>query len=125
MVSRGFQQRLTRYVVFTVAFFLAYAIWASLFDGDEYVLAALKALPFALAFVVLMDLLGIGSWIKRRKVTRAIPTILLVIAIAVILACGELWAAVPLIVLLAWIIGYVLKQRFSGREGGQTTPPRA
>ena len=124
MMRRGFRQRVIRYVAFLLTFFLLYGLWAALFGKYDFILAALKALPFSLTGVVVLDLVGLGPWIRKRQVTRAIPTFLLVVAIVVILVYGELWAVIPLVVLLAWIIGYVWKQQFLGHGGGQTVPPR-
>ena len=124
MVRKGFRQRVIRYVAFLLTFFLLYALWAALFGEYDFILAALKALPFSLTGVVVLDLIGLGPWIRKRKVTRAIPTLLLVVAIVVVLVNGEVWAVIPLVVLLAWIIGYVLKQQFSGHGGRQTVPPQ-
>lgn len=123
-VRRGFRQRMIRYLAFLLTFFFLYALWAGLFGKYDFILAALKALPFALAGAIVLDLLGLGPWIRKRKVTRAIPTLLLVAAIVFIVVRGELWAAIPLLVLLAWIIGYVLRQLLSGQSGKPTAPPQ-
>jgi hypothetical protein len=125
MVRKGFRQRAIRYCVFLAIFHVLFFLWAALFGKFDAILSALKILPFSLPAILVLDLLGLGPWMKRSRLRRAIPTLLLVVAIAVILVYGELWAAVPLLVLLTWIIGYVLRQWLSMRRGGQATPPQA
>ncbi len=122
MVRKGFRQRAVRYFTFLTVFLLLFSLWAALFGKYDAILSALKILPFSLLALVVLDLLGLGPWMKKSKVRRAIPTLLLVVAIVVVLVYGD-WAAVPLLVLLAWIIGYVLRQQISIRRGGQATPP--
>jgi len=125
MLRKGFRQRAGRYVVFLATFTLLFSFWAALLGKYDAILAALKMLPFSLAAVVVLDLLGLGPWVRKSKVRRAIPTVLLVLAIVVVMAYGELWAAVPLLILLAWIVGYVLRQRLSMRRGHESAPPQA
>ena len=125
IVRKGFRQRAIRYCLFLAIFYVLFFLWAALFGKFDAILSALKILPFSLPAILLLDLLGLGPWMKRSRLRRAIPTLLLVVAIAVILVYGELWAVVPLLVLLAWIIGYVLRQRLSMRRGGQATPPQS
>ena len=123
MVRKGFQQRAIRYVAFLLTFFLLYALWAALFGKYDIILNTLVSLPLSLSAVVVLDLIGLGPWMKKRKATRAIPTLFLVVATVVILVYGELWAAVPFIVLLVWIIGCVIRQQFSMRSSNQAIPP--
>jgi hypothetical protein len=105
-----------------LAFLLLYSLWAALFGRQEFILYALRALPFSLLGIIVLDLIGLGPWIRRSRLRRAIPSIFLVVAIVIVVAYGELWAAVPFIVMLAWVVGYVLKQQF-WRGGSRTTPP--
>ena len=124
MLRKGFRQRAVRYIAFLLVFFPLYALWAALFGRYDFVVSTLKALPFSLLAAILLDMVGFGHWLKRSKVRRSIPTAMLVLAIVVISYYGELWAAIPLMVMFAWIIGYVLKQQLSMR-GGQVTPPHS
>ena len=123
MVRKGFRQRVIRYIAFGLTFFVLYALWAALFNKYDIILHTLVLLPFSLSALVVLDLVGLGPWMKTSKVRRAIPSLGLVVAIVVVLVYGEIWASVPFIVLLAWIIGYVLKQQLSMR-GNQATPPQ-
>lgn len=124
MIRKGFRKRVVRYVVFLLSFFAIYALWAVLFGRYDFVLATLRALPMALLASIFLDIVGFGHWMRAGRVRRAIPTVILIIAIVVVSYSGELWAAVPLIVMLLWIIGYVLKQQLSMR-GHRAAPPRA
>ncbi len=110
--------------MYSAAFLLLFSLWAALFGRYDVVLSTLKSYPLSLAALLVLDILGLGPWMKKSKVRRAIPTFLLVVAIVIVLAYGEPWLAVPFIVFLAWIIGYVLRQQLSMR-GGQATPPHA
>ena len=112
-----------RYIAFGLTFFVLYALWAALFGKYDIILHTLVLVPFYLSALVVLDLVGLGPWMKKSEVRRAIPTLVLVVAIVVVLVYGEIWAAVPFIVLLAWIIGYVLKQL--SMRGGQATPPQS
>ena len=123
LIRKGFRKRVVRYVVFLLSFFSIYSFWAILFGRYEFVLATLRALPLALLASIMLDIVGIGNWMKKSRVRRSIPTVLLVIAILVISYNGELWATVPLIVMFIWIVGYVLKQQLSMR-GHRATPPQ-
>ena len=124
LVREGFKQRVIRYIVLSLIFFVLFALWAALWGRHDYILYTLKVLPFSLPAIIVLDLVGLGSWMKTSKVRRAIPSLGLVVAIVVVLVYGEIWAAVPFIVLLAWIIGYVIRQHLSMR-GGQATPPQS
>jgi len=125
LLRQGFRQRAIRYVAFLFTFFLLYALWAALFGRYDVILKLIVGFPLSLSAVLVLDLVGLGRWMRKRKVTRAIPTLVLVVAILTMLVYGEPWAAVPLIVLLSWIIGYVLRQQLSMRSGDQATPPHA
>ena len=122
MVRKGFWQRVIRYFIFLTTFLLLFALWAALFGKYDIILKTLVSLPLSLSAVVVLDLIGLGHWMRKQKIARAIPTLILVTAIIVIIANGEPGMSVPLIVMLVWIIGYTLRQQLSMHDG-EVTPP--
>ncbi len=123
MVCKGFRQRVVRYAIFLSTFLLLFALWAALLGRYSIIPNILAGIPFSLLIVLGLDIIGLGHRVSKQK-GRKISYLILAIAIIAMVADGELLLSVPFIVMLAWIIGYVLRQQLSMR-GGQATPPQA
>ena len=121
-MQKGFKFK--KFLVFVVTWCIIFALYAAVIGRRDLIPPIFYVgLPLGIAAALAMGYSGFIPWMKKRRVTMLIPYYILIFSIIFILFRGEVMGALPLIFVLAFIIGMRLKWLLTGR-GGQTTPPQ-